>query len=100
MGHLTDFNVVLHADGYSGYKKLYGNDVIKIKPSALADDALPRIGELHEIEARVKGMPPDARQRQRQEHARPQVEALHRWIKDTLPKIRQKQTLAGARPIS
>ena len=33
---------------------------------------------------------------QRQEHAKPRVEALHRWIKDTLPKIPQKQTLAEA----
>lgn len=103
---------MLHADGYAGYKKLYGNsiveaacwahlrrkfhDVIKIKPSSLADEALRRIGELYEIEGRVKGLPPDERRRQRQEHAWPRVDALHRWIKDTLPKVPQKQTLAEA----
>ncbi len=103
---------MLHADGYAGYKKLYGNsiteaacwahlrrkfhDVIKIKPSSLASEALQRIGELYEIEARIKGLPPDERQQQRQEHARPRVEALHRWIKDTLPRLPQKQTLAEA----
>lgn len=110
--HLAGFNGVLHADGYAGYKKLYGNsiteaacwahlrrkfhDVIKIKPSSLASEALQRIGELYDIEARIKGMPPDERRRKRQEHARPRVEALHRWIKETLPKVPQKQTLAEA----
>lgn len=110
--HLTNFNGVLYADGYAGYKKLYGNsiteaacwahlrrkfhDVIKIKPSSLADEALKRIGELYEIEGRIKGLPPDERRRQRQEHARPRVDALHQWTKDTLPKVPQKQTLAEA----
>lgn len=108
--HLASFNGVLHADGYAGYKKLYGNsiteaacwahlrrkfhDVIKIKPSSLGSEALQRIGELYEIEARIKCLPPDERQRQRQEHSKPRVEALHRWIKETLPKVPQKQTLA------
>ena len=109
---LADFADVLHADAYAGYMKLYSNsiieaacwahlrrkfhDVLKIKPSTLADQALQRIGGLYEIEARIKGMPPDERQRQRQEHARPRVDAIHRWIKDTLPKVPQKQTLAEA----
>ena len=51
--HLADFNGVMHADGYGGYKKLYGNqiieaacmahvrrkfhDVVKLKPSPIAD---------------------------------------------------------------
>lgn len=48
------------------------------------------------MEGGIQGMPPDERQRQRQEHARPRVEALHHWIKDTLPKVPQKQTLAEA----
>ena len=53
---------VIHADGYGGYKKLYGNkiveaacmahvrrkfhDVIKLKPSPIAYEALARIGAL------------------------------------------------------
>ena len=110
--HLATFSGVLHADGYAGYKKLYGNriteaacwahvrrkihDVVKIKPSPLADETLARIGALYDIEARIKGMPPDERLAIRQEHARPVVDALHTWIRDTLKRIPQKQTLAEA----
>src|SRR3546814_6140552 len=66
--HLANFSGVMHADGYGGYKKLYGNqiveaacmahvrrkfhDVIKLKPSPIADEALSRIGALYDIEDR------------------------------------------------
>ncbi|WP_425353165.1 IS66 family transposase, partial [Agrobacterium rosae] len=54
--HLSNFSGVMHADGYAGYNKLYGNqiieaacmahvrrkfhDVIKLKPSPIAQEAL------------------------------------------------------------
>lgn len=54
--HLANFSGVMHADGYGGYKKLYGNQIveaacmahvrrtfhdgIKLKPSPIADEAL------------------------------------------------------------
>ncbi|MDQ0558340.1 hypothetical protein QO004_000113 [Rhizobium mesoamericanum] len=69
--HLAAFSGVMHADGYGGYKKLYGNqiieaacmahvrrkfhDVIKLKPSPIADEALSRIGALYDIEDRIRG---------------------------------------------
>lgn len=61
----------MHADGYGGYKKLCGNqiveaacmahvrrkfhDVIKLKPSPIAEEALSRIGALYDIEDRIHG---------------------------------------------
>ncbi len=54
--HLANFSGLMHVDGYGGYKKLYGNqiietacmahvcrkfhDVIKLKPSPIAEEAL------------------------------------------------------------
>lgn len=110
--HLADFSGVMHADGYGGYKKLYGNqiveaacmghvrrkfhDVIKLKPSPIAEEALSRIGALYDIEDRIRGMPAAERQMLRQEHAGPILRDLKVWIEETLPTLPQKQKLAEA----
>ncbi|RVI98410.1 IS66 family transposase [Sinorhizobium meliloti] len=110
--HLADFSGVMHADGYGGYKKLYGNqiveaacmahvrrkfhDVIKLKPSPIAEEALSRIGALYDIEDRIRGMPAAERQTLRQEHAGPILRDLKVWIEETLPTLPQKQKLAEA----
>lgn len=110
--HLATFSGVMHADGYGGYKKLYGkqiieaacmahvrrkfHDVIKLKPSPIADEALSRIGALYDIEHRIRGMPPDERRALRQEHANPILNDLKLWIEATLSTIPQKQKLAEA----
>lgn len=110
--HLASFSGVMHADGYGGYKKLYGNqiieaacmahvrrkfhDVIKLKPSQIADEALSRIGALYDVEDRIRGMPAGQRRTMRQEHARPILLELKVWIEDTLSTLPQKQKLAEA----
>lgn len=110
--HLANFSGVMHADGYGGYKKLYGNqiteaacmahvrrkfhDVIKLKASPLAEEALTRIGVLYDIEERIRGMAVDERGSLRQQHAKPILDDLKAWIKDTLPTIPQKHKLAEA----
>jgi len=110
--HLADFSGVMHADGYGGYKKLYGNqiieaacmahvrrkfhDVIKLKASPLAEEALTRIGALYDIENRIRGMTADERCTLRQQHAKPLLADLKNWIRDTLSTIPQKQKLAEA----
>jgi transposase len=109
--HLAAFSGVMHADGYGG-KKLYGNqiieaacmahvrrkfhDVIKLKPSPIADEALSRIGALYDIEDRIRGMPADERRALRQEHAKPILTDLKLWIEAKLPTMPQKQKLAEA----
>ncbi|NRP70953.1 hypothetical protein ILFOPFJJ_01835 [Ensifer psoraleae] len=72
------------------------HDVIKLKPSPIADEALTRIGALYDIEDRIHGMPADERRALRQEHARPILRDLKVWIEDTLPTLPQKQKLAEA----
>jgi hypothetical protein len=110
--HLVGFTGVMHADGYGGYKKLYGNqiieaacmahvrrkfhDVIKLKASPVADEALTRIGALYDIEDRIRGMTADERRDLRQYHARPIVEDLKGWMTETLPTLPQKHKLAEA----
>jgi transposase len=110
--HLAGFQGVIHADGYGGYKKLYGNqiieaacmahvrrkfhDVVKLKASPIATEALTRIGALYDIEERIRGMPAEERRTLRQQHARPVLDDLKGWITDTLPTLPQKQKLAEA----
>ncbi|EGL63102.1 putative insertion sequence transposase protein [Agrobacterium sp. ATCC 31749] len=110
--HLASFSGVMHADGYGGYKKLYGNqiveaacmahvrrkfhDVIKLKSSPIAEEALSRIGALYDIENRIRGMSADERRTLRQHHARPVLDELKAWIEATLSTLPQKQKLAEA----
>ncbi|MGZ2505404.1 transposase [Rhizobium beringeri] len=110
--HLAAFSGVMHADGYGGYKKLYGNqiieaacmahvrrkfhDVIKLKPSPIADEALSRIGALYDIEDRIRGMSAEERRTLRQQHARPLLADLKSRIEETLSTLPQKQKLAEA----
>jgi transposase len=110
--HLAEFGGVMHADGYGGYKKLYGNriveaacmahvrrkfhDVIKLKASPVAEEALTRIGALYDIEDRIRGMTADQRRGLRLQHSKPIFDDLKAWITDTLPSVPQKQKLAEA----
>jgi len=110
--HLSNFSGVMHADGYAGYNKLYGNqiieaacmahvrrkfhDVIKLKPSPIAQEALSRIGALYDIEDRICGMLPDERRDLRQQHAKPILDELKEWIEDVQTTLPQKQKLAEA----
>jgi transposase len=110
--HLASFSGVMHADGYGGYKKLYGNqiveaacmahvrrkfhDVIKLKPSPIAEEALSHIGALYDIENRIRGMSADEPRTLRQHHARPVLDELKAWIETTLSTLPQKQKLAEA----
>lgn len=77
----------MHADGYAGYNKLYGDqiieaacmahmrrkvhDVIKLKPSPIADEALSRIWALYDIGGRIRGMSSVERHTLRQQHTNP-----------------------------
>ncbi|WP_037434233.1 IS66 family transposase, partial [Sinorhizobium fredii] len=93
-----------------GYKKLYGNqiveaacmahvrrkfhDVIKLKPSPIAEEALSRIG------VRYRGSYPRHADRRAPNaatrHAGPILRDLKVWIEETLPTLPQKQKLAEA----
>jgi len=77
--HLKGLAGALQADGYSGFDRLYSDgsiievacwahvrrkfhDVHVANASPIAREALARIGALYDIEAAVRGQPPDERQ--------------------------------------
>lgn len=111
--HLKDFTGTLQADGFSGFDGLYEDgrvreaacwaharrkfyDLYVATKSPLADEALRRIGKLYEIEAEIRGRPPDERKRVRQEHAGALLEQLQQWLQGTLNTVSAKSELAGA----
>ena len=119
---LASFTGALHADGYSGFDKLYRIadahlmhgpprvaevacwshvrrgffDEWASHKSAIAKEALDRIGALFDIERPIKGQPPDIRRAVRQRTARPKVDELGVWLDAQLQKISGKSDLAGA----
>ncbi len=119
---LAGFTGALHADGYSGFDKLYAIadaplmqgpprvaevacwshvrrgffDEWSSHKSAIAKEALDRIGALFDIERPIKGHPPDIRCAVRQRTARPKIDELAVWLDAQLLKIPGKSDLAGA----
>jgi transposase len=111
--HLKDFAGTLQADGFSGFDGLYADgrvheaacwaharrkfyDLHAATKSPLAEEALRRIGKLYEIEAEIRGRPPDERKRVRQTRAGPLLDQLQQWLQATLTMVSVKSELAGA----
>jgi hypothetical protein len=68
----------MHADGYAGFEDIYRSsdiheiacmahvrrkfvDVHRAQGSAIADEAIRRIAQLHAVEKEARGSPPDRR---------------------------------------
>ena len=64
--------------------------------SAIAKEALDRIGALFDIERPIAGSPPDIRRAVRQRTARPKIDELAIWLDAQLAKIPGKSDLAKA----
>jgi len=116
--HLKDFRGVLQADGYAGFKDLYVAagaegprvleaacwahvrrkfyDVHHSNGSPVAAEALRKIAELYAVEGRIRGRPPDERQRVRRSESGPRLAALETWLEDQLRRLPGKSALAGA----
>jgi hypothetical protein len=114
--HLQRYRGILQADAYSGYDKLYGSGRIvhaacmaharryywevyetqKRAPGSVAEQALQRIAKLYEIEADIRGQPPDERRRTRLERAAPLLEDLRQWLSQMLASVSIKSDLAQA----
>jgi transposase len=105
---LDGFAGVLQVDGYAGYnaltdparpdgavmlaycwshlrRKFY--EVYVGGHSPIATQALARIKELYEVEAEVRGLPPELRRRARQDRSKPIVEALRPWFQQSLAAV-------------
>ena len=111
--HLKTFAGILQADAYSGFSALYEGDRVKeaacwaharrafydlhkANASPVAAEALERIGKLYEIEAEIRGRPPDERKAIRQAREGPLLESLREWLRETLARTSKKSDLAGA----
>lgn len=114
--HLQRYRGILQADAYSGYEKLYGSgrivhaacmaharryywEVYETQgraPGSVAEQALQRIARLYEIEADIRGQPPDERRRARLERAAPLLEDLRAWLSEMLAGVSIKSDLAQA----
>jgi transposase len=117
--HLAAFAGVLQVDGYAGFNALAGKgkerkegvvqfafcwaharrkffDFHHATGSPIAAEALRRIAELYQIEARIRGRLPDQRARTRQAESRPLVEAMKTWLKGELARVSAKSALADA----
>ena len=71
-------------------------DVHAANGSAIAKQALDRIGDLYGVEKTITGLPPDQRRAERQKRSKPIAEALRVWADTTLPKLSRKSELAKA----
>jgi len=102
----------LMVDDYAGYKALFQNGITELACLAharrkffelfaanahpLAAEALARIGTLYAIEQRGKDMDATARQRLRQQEAKPKLDALHDWLILTRHSVADNSGLARA----
>jgi transposase len=105
---LADFSGILQVDGYAAYDKLarptraggpvtlafcwshlrrkfYELYVGRNQP--IATQALARIKQLYDVEAEIRGLPPEVRQAMRQEKAKPLVDALKPWLETSLANV-------------
>jgi transposase len=113
LGHLARFSGILQADGYAGFNGLYEGgriveagcwahvrrkffDVNLATSSALAREALERIGTLYDVERDIRGKPPDERKRQRQARSQLVADALRVWAEATVCQLSGRSELAGA----
>src|ERR1700691_6239085 len=110
--HLANFIGVLQADAYAGFDRLYGEkikeaacwahvrrkfyDMHVALSSAIALEALERIGRLYKVEEEVRGRQPHERHAVRQARAGPELKLLHDWLHKTATTLSKKSELAKA----
>jgi hypothetical protein len=71
-------------------------DLYEAHASPIAKEALDKIGALYDIERQIRGRPAVERQRVRTEQARPLLESLHLWMKESLSKLSRKSDVSAA----
>ncbi|GLQ66728.1 IS66 family transposase [Gluconobacter kondonii] len=110
--HLKNYRGILQVDGYAGFEQLTRDGTVHLAAcwahtrrkfyelhqtgSPIATEALVQIRSLYEIEASLRGLPPDQRRTLREEHSRPRVEALALWLRQKLALLPSRARLAEA----
>ena len=105
--HLATFKGILQADAFAGFNALFDSGEIKeaacwaharrkfydlheARPSAVNTGALNRIGALYQIEADIRGKPPDECRQLRQQKSLPLIDYFEQWPRVTLLKHSRK----------
>ena len=113
VSHLSDYKGCVHADGYSGFNGVYGEDkaremacmahirrkfvdVQQSQGSAIAEEAIKRIAKLYAVEKLARGKSPEERVALRQKHAKHIFDDLEDWLQAQLQKVSGKSPLAQA----
>ncbi|MGC6031482.1 IS66 family transposase [Enterobacter kobei] len=115
--HLRHYHGVLQADAYGGYDRLFStereggvlteaacwaharrkiHDVYISAPTAMAEGALKRIGELYAIEEEIRGQPEAERLVVRQSRSKPLLLSLHDWMVEKSAMLSKKSRLGEA----
>ena len=111
--HLSAYRGTVHADGYSGFNRLFEADkrveaacwghvrrkfyeIHEAQASPLAARALDYIRRLYGVERQIRGKPPDERRCWRRSRAGPILDELYRWLQSTLVQVSRKSALAEA----
>ena len=110
--HLKAFRGILQVDGYAGFEVLADKGAVTLAAcwaharrrffelheagSPVATETVRRIGKLYEIEATIRGRPPDERLRVRQTYSLPLVEVMHAWLDLQLSRLPGRSRLAEA----
>ena len=110
--HLKMFRGILQVDGYTGFEALADKGAVTLAAcwahvrrwffelheagSPVATEAVQRIGKFYEIEATIRGEPPDERRRIRQQQSLPRVEDLQAWLDLQLSRLPSRSRLAEA----
>jgi transposase len=111
--HLSKFRGTLQADGYAGFEQIYEGghiqeaacwahvrrkfyDLEQAHKSAVAKEALERIGALYAVESDINGRSPEERCEVRNARSRPLLESLKQWLEETLVKLSKKSDTAVA----
>ncbi|MGH8031371.1 MAG: IS66 family transposase [Luteimonas sp.] len=100
---LGDYRGALLVDDFAGYKALFANrvtelgcwaharrkyvDLHKASGSAIAQEAIARIGALYAIEAQIRDLDDHARCAYRQRHAVPRLREIKEWLDELRPKV-------------
>ena len=111
--HLSKFRGTLQADAFAGFNQIYegGNvqeaacwahvrrkfyDLKQAHNSAIACEALERIGELYGIEKEIRGCSPEERRKVRQARSRPLLDSMREWLEASLAKLSKKSDTSAA----
>jgi len=110
---LRGWSGTLVVDDFSGYKALFAGGAIreagcwaharrkffeahKLTGSALAAQALERMGELYRIEQDIRDLDPDERLRRRHQDTQPRLQALHAWMLEHRARLAKADATARA----